>query len=78
MPLYQYKCDYCGVEFEAFASIDDRDEPQPCRECTGNARHIITPTHFKLEGVTGDFPTAADQWVKKRKEKMAQEAKAEE
>lgn len=76
MPLYQYKCDTCGVEFEAITRMDNRDEPQPCKSCdTGEAYHVITPVNFRLEGVTGDFPTAADHWVKKRQEKMAQEAK---
>lgn len=78
MPLYQYKCSNCKEEFEAFSSMAARDEPQKCKYCySEEAYHVITPTHFVLEGVSGDFPTAYDQWAKKRKEKMAQEQKQE-
>jgi putative FmdB family regulatory protein len=41
MPTYDYKCDHCDHEFEAFQSITD-DALTTCPECERNAlRRII-------------------------------------
>ena len=41
MPTYDYKCDHCNHEFEAFQSITD-DALTTCPECERNAlRRII-------------------------------------
>ena len=32
MPLYEYKCDDCGEEFEVIRSASDTD-PEPCPAC---------------------------------------------
>ena len=31
MPMYEYKCEKCGLRVEALASIDDRDHPLKCK-----------------------------------------------
>jgi putative FmdB family regulatory protein len=36
-----------------------------CPECGQPAKRVITGTSFKLEGTSGDFPTAADKWAKR-------------
>ena len=35
-----------------------------CPECELTAKRIISGTSFRLEGVSGDYPTAADKWTK--------------
>lgn len=40
MPTYEYKCDKCGHEFEAFQSI--KDEPiKICPVCNSKVRRVI-------------------------------------
>jgi len=48
-----------------------------CQSCSGVAEKVRAVPNFQLEGVSGDFPTATDKWVKKREQKMAQERKAD-
>ena len=43
MPIYAYECKSCGVKFEAFRSIHDRDEDVTCPEClTPHPRRVIS------------------------------------
>ncbi len=37
MPLYEYKCDNCGTEFEVRRPISASDDPAPCPMCA--SRH---------------------------------------
>ena len=43
MPLYDYGCKECGVEFNEMARIDDRFVlcEQPCSECGGEITLLI-------------------------------------
>lgn len=40
MPTYEYLCDSCGHEFEAFQKITD-DPISDCPECGGTVRRLI-------------------------------------
>jgi hypothetical protein len=55
--------------------IDDSTRVVRCPECSQDAERIISPPVFKLEGITGQFPTAYDAWERKRAEKLAVERK---
>ena len=49
MPLYEYRCDDCGLVFEARQKFSD--EPlDTCRHCGGRARKLISKTAFTLKG----------------------------
>ncbi len=50
MPIYTYRCDSCGVEFERHQSFTD--EPlKTCPECRKKAlRKVITPTKIIFKG----------------------------
>lgn len=39
-----------------------------CDVCDDPAQRIISTPRFQLEGVSGDFPTAADKWAKRHEE----------
>jgi len=60
--LYDYYCEDHGL-FEDFSSMDHRDFPKPCPECGASSGRIQSAIRFKLEGITGHFPTAADKWA---------------
>jgi putative FmdB family regulatory protein len=61
MRVYDYRCKDCGHTHEAF--LKGPEETQECPRCCGvSARQLSTP-RFHLEGLTGDFPGAADRWA---------------
>lgn len=64
--LYDFKCDSCGRIAESLVSrdVDEID----CWHCKGTAHRIISPIQFNLEGVSGDFPTAADKWARQHEQ----------
>lgn len=35
-----------------------------CDECGKQATRVISKPSFKLDGVTGSFPTASDKWAR--------------
>lgn len=37
MPIYSFRCDECGVVFDDFRMISDRNSPAKCK-CGGSAR----------------------------------------
>jgi hypothetical protein len=66
----------CGNNHRTEAFVDTEVHATPCKECGSEATRVISAPTMKLEGWSGDFPTAADAWVRKRSQKMAQERKA--
>ena len=62
MFLYDFKCPEHGL-FEAFSTLTSRDKEKPCPVCERATRRVQTPIRFKLEGLSGHFPTAADKWA---------------
>jgi hypothetical protein len=49
-----------------------------CPECSDLAFRQLAAPRSKLEGITGDFPTAADAWVNRRESHMKKERKDKE
>ncbi len=49
MPVYEYCCETCGKEFEAWQRISD-DPIEVCSECGGRARKLISHSTFVLKG----------------------------
>jgi putative FmdB family regulatory protein len=49
MPIYEYKCKKCGIEFEVFQGITD--EPvQTCQSCGGPVHKMMSLSTFHLKG----------------------------
>ena len=49
MPLYQYRCESCGVSFERNQSFSD--EPlKRCPECDGGVHRVIQPVGIIFKG----------------------------
>ena len=55
MPIYEYRCDKCGQEFELFRSITDNGTPS-CKSCGGPVKKLISRSSFHLKG-TGWYVT---------------------
>lgn len=64
MILYDFVCVHCQHTFEAFAKMKQTDTQ--CPQCGGVAGRALTAPRIRLDGCSGDFPTAADQWAKSR------------
>jgi putative FmdB family regulatory protein len=41
MPTYEYRCDYCGYNFEEFQKISD-DPVSYCPRCNGKVRRLMS------------------------------------
>ncbi|SHI46896.1 putative regulatory protein, FmdB family [Malonomonas rubra DSM 5091] len=49
MPLYEYECESCGLQFEVRQKFSDKPVSE-CRECGGSVKKMISQTGFALKG----------------------------
>ena len=49
MPIYEYRCDKCGKEFEAWQKFSDAPI-ETCESCGGHASKMISQSSFILKG----------------------------
>ena len=49
MPIYEYKCQKCGNQFEVFQGISD-PEVKSCKLCKGKVQKIVSLSSFSLKG----------------------------
>ena len=55
MPIYEYRCEKCGQQFEVIQKFSD--EPlQVCGSCQGRLAKLISQTSFQFKG-TGWYVT---------------------
>ena len=73
MPIYEYKCENCGYEFEDMLHFSERDDPlnTPCSFPTCGGK-----VHLKMS--LGSFHLKGDGWAKDGYGKGKQESKKEE
>ena len=73
MPIYEYKCQKCGNQFEVFKGISD-PEVKKCKFCKGNVQKMVSLSSFSLKG-SGWYVT--DYKGKKRQKATAKTEKTE-
>lgn len=57
MPLYQYKCDDCGLDIERIQKFSDKPITT-CPECSTETLHkVIGNTSFRIGGLGVATPT---------------------
>jgi putative FmdB family regulatory protein len=49
MPIYEYKCQKCGEEFEVFQGIAD-PAVKSCKFCKGSVQKMMSLSSFQLKG----------------------------
>ena len=49
MPIYEYTCNKCGKQFEAFQGITD-PELKSCKFCKGKVQKMMSLSSFSLKG----------------------------
>lgn len=69
MPVYEYKCEECGLKFDKTVSVALRD-CVACPHCDGITGRIFTPTlsivipgHFMLDRGWADPPPGDPAWA---------------
>jgi hypothetical protein len=70
--IFEFMCEHAHI---SEALVEDSIRAMQCVHCSQEATRIISKPRFKLEGITGDYPTAYDAWERKRAEKLAVERK---
>ena len=71
--IYEYTCEDHGC-FESMSAEDYRHEPRPCPRCGKTSPYKVSSPTPKLEGISGDFPSAADKWAKDREVRSKQKS----
>ena len=81
MPIYEYKCEDCGHEFEEMLHFSEREVPlnTPCEQQNEQTKHMS----FKCDGKVhlkmslGSFHLKGSGWYKDGYGKKKQETKTE-
>lgn len=59
MPLYEYRCPWCGEVFDLFRPLDHRDNPVNCPHCgREDARRELSRVSASVKGTAGSCPSA--------------------
>ena len=59
--ILDFQCSVCNNIHEKY--VEASTQIIACPTCNSEAKRIISKMNFKLEGVSGDFPTAASRWA---------------
>ena len=63
--MFEFRCEQNHI---AENYIDEGVTTISCPTCQCAAPRVISAPRIALEGVTGDFPTAADAWARKHEQ----------
>lgn len=63
--LRDFECE-CGIVTEKY--IDTNVHHIEC-ECGKQAKRVVGMPHIRLDGTSGDFPSAHDHWAKIREDR---------
>lgn len=58
MPMYEYRCERCDALFEEIKRMADRDQPETCPACGGEARAQISGVAMISSGSRSGAPPA--------------------
>ena len=47
MPVYEYYCEGCQLEYEVIRPVSRMDDPAPCANCNQNGRRQLSNFSFK-------------------------------
>jgi hypothetical protein len=70
--IYEFRCKQSHITDKY---VEEGTQTVTCDICGLEANRIMSMPMMKLEGCTGDYPTASDAWVRKRAEKLRSEQK---
>lgn len=50
MPIYVYRCSYCGEEWDFLRPVSEREVPAECKACGCPAEFILSAPNLKADG----------------------------
>lgn len=56
MPIYNYRCKTCEIDFEGFSTLKDWDKPKECETCGNLCPRVTTAVNLNFPG---------DSWISK-------------
>jgi putative FmdB family regulatory protein len=80
MPLYEYQCMKCGDVFEILLRLD-QEWGARCPACHGEAKRILSPSHFVLKGsgfYVNDYPSESKKKAESKGKESEKPAPAKE
>jgi hypothetical protein len=72
--IYTFKCSKESCQ-HIYDDLVEYELTHNCPRCGSSSNKVVNAPMFKLEGITGAYPTAYDAWERKRKQKLAEEQK---
>ena len=63
--IFEFECDK-GHRHEAYTAYDQKIHQ--CPHCNELAKRVVSAPRIRLEGITGNFPSASDAWARKHTE----------
>lgn len=73
--MFDFQCPN-GHVFEGLVAPSLRIHP--CPKCGKQGDRLIATPRVRLDGISGDFPTASDAWEKRRESHMRKEQRNQE
>lgn len=67
MPIYEYKCEKCGIEHEVMQKMTEKPLTV-CKSCGGSLKKMMSSTSFVLKGSGWYMTDYADKTKKNSKE----------
>ncbi len=72
MPIYEYYCTKCGLDFELIRSVSHSDDPAPCSECGEPADRQLSNFAFRSNTFTAPkFKASLEKPMRSRPETPA-------
>ncbi len=75
MPLYEFRCDVCGV-FEDWRTLSECSGPAPCPSCSTSARRIFSAPRLQLSGTLRFKAESPEPQLIKREADLTARSKA--
>ncbi len=75
MPLYEFRCDHCGV-FDLWRTMAESDAPAECPDCKEAARRVFSPPMLLSGSLRLKTESRDPQLVKRDREPEKPKAKS--
>ena len=71
MPIYEYFCSRCKIEFELIRPFSESDKPAKCHKCNAEAQKLVSSfgskTSFSIQTSSKPFRTGVTESAKQTK-----------
>lgn len=76
MPIYEYYCAGCALDFEVMRPVTQSDDPADCKQCGKPAERQLSNFAFKSNTFTAPkFKASLEKPLRSRDQKPSEESK---